>query len=58
MDDDPIEANERNPSPHWMGYRSRLSEENSKRILYSTDEVSQAAALNLWTAQGARGAVS
>jgi molecular chaperone HtpG len=30
-----------------------LSEEHSKRILYSTDDVSQAGALNLWTAQGA-----
>ena len=35
------------------GYRSRLPEENNKRVLYSTDDVAQAGALNLWTSQGA-----
>ena len=35
------------------GYRSRLPSDNSTRILYSTDDVAQAGALNLWTAQGA-----
>jgi molecular chaperone HtpG len=50
--DDPIEANGKSFTT-LEGYRSRLSEENSKRILYSTDDVSQAGALNLWTAQGA-----
>ena len=34
------------------GYRSRLKDE-SKRVLYSTDDVAQAGALNLWTSQGA-----
>ena len=34
------------------GYRSRLSPDNSNRILYSTDDVAQANALNLWTSQG------
>ena len=34
------------------GYRSRLSSDNNKRILYSTDDVAQAGALNLWTSQG------
>ncbi len=34
------------------GYRSRLSSDNSNRILYSTDDVAQANALNLWTSQG------
>ena len=50
--DDPIAANGKSFTT-LEGYRSRLSEENSKRILYSTDDVSQAGALNLWTAQGA-----
>ena len=50
--DDPIEANGKSFTT-LEGYRSRLSEEHSKRILYSTDDVSQAGALNLWTAQGA-----
>merc|ERR1712100_362587 len=35
------------------GYRSRLSTDNDKRVLYSTDDVAQAGALNLWTTQGA-----
>ena len=35
------------------GYRSRLSADNDKRVLYSTDDVAQAGALNLWTSQGA-----
>ena len=34
------------------GYRSRLDSNNDKRILYSTDDVAQAGALNLWTSQG------
>ena len=32
-------------------YKNRLSEDN-KKILYSTDEVSQSTALNMWTSQG------
>ncbi|MEC8441505.1 MAG: molecular chaperone HtpG [Cyanobacteriota bacterium] len=35
------------------GYRSRLNSDNEKRVLYSTDDVAQAGALNLWTTQGA-----
>ena len=35
------------------GYRSRLAEDQNKRVLYSTDDVAQAGALNLWTSQGA-----
>lgn len=34
-------------------YRSRLSPENDKRILYCTDEAGQAGALALWQGQGA-----
>jgi molecular chaperone HtpG len=35
------------------GYRSRLASDQEKRILYCTDEASQAGALSLWTGQGA-----
>ncbi len=35
------------------GYRSRLVADQNKRVLYSTDDVAQAGALNLWTSQGA-----
>jgi len=35
------------------GYRSRLSADHSKRILYCTDEAGQAGALALWKSQGA-----
>jgi molecular chaperone HtpG len=35
------------------GYRSRLSADNDKRILYCTDEAGQAGALALWKSQGA-----
>ena len=35
------------------GYRSRRPEDQAKRVLYSTDDVAQAGALNLWTSQGA-----
>jgi len=35
------------------GYRSRLSSDNDKRILYCTDEAGQAGALALWKSQGA-----
>ena len=33
------------------GYKTRLNDDN-KKIIYSTDDVSQSAALNLWTSQG------
>ena len=36
------------------GYRSRLEGENTKRVLYSTDDIAQAGALNLWTSQEPR----
>ena len=35
------------------GYRSRLAADQNQRVLYSTDDVAQAGALNLWTSQGA-----
>ena len=46
---DPIEGNERNYTT-LEGYRGRLPNDE-KIILYCTDEVSQSAALNLWTSQ-------
>jgi molecular chaperone HtpG len=49
---DPVAANN-SVYTTLAGYRSRLPSDNSTRILYSTDDVAQAGALNLWTAQGA-----
>ena len=49
---DPVGANG-NCYTTLAGYRSRLPSDNSTRILYSTDDVAQAGALNLWIAQGA-----
>ena len=49
---DPIAASGKNFTT-LEGYRSRLSTDNDKRVLYSTDDVAQAGALNLWTNQGA-----
>lgn len=46
---DPIKGNERNFTT-LEGYRGRLPADE-KIILYCTDEVSQSAALNLWTSQ-------
>ncbi len=34
------------------GYKSRIKDESSKKILYFTDEIGQASALKLWTEQG------
>ena len=48
---DPISAGDR-AFTTLEGYRSRLDSSNDKRILYSTDDVAQAGALNLWTSQG------
>ena len=48
---DPISAGDR-AFTTLEGYRSRLDSNNDKRILYSTDDVAQAGALNLWTSQG------
>ena len=49
---DPVGANG-NCYTTLAGYRSRLPSDNNTRILYSTDDVAQAGALNLWIAQGA-----
>ena len=49
---DPIGANGKAYTT-LQGYRDRLSGDGSQRVLYSTDDVSQAGALNLWTSQGA-----
>ena len=48
---DPISAGDR-AFTTLEGYRSRLDSNNDKRILYSTDDVAQAGALNLCTSQG------
>ncbi len=48
---DPISAGDR-AFTTLEGYQSRLASDNNKRILYSTDDVAQAGALNLWTSQG------
>ena len=49
---DPIAAGE-TAYTTLEGYSSRLLGENTKRVLYSTDDIAQAGALNLWTSQGA-----
>ena len=49
---DPIGAGEKSFTT-LAGYRARLSSDHSNRILYSTDDLAQASALNLWTSQGA-----
>ena len=49
---DPIAAGDKAYTT-LKGYRSRLEGENTKRVLYSTDDIAQAGALNLWTSQGA-----
>ena len=51
-DPDPIGAGEKSFTT-LAGYRARLSSDHSNRILYSTDDLAQASALNLWTSQGA-----
>ena len=50
---DPIAAEAGKAFTTLGGYRSRLSSENDKRILYCTDEAGQAGALALWKSQGA-----
>ena len=47
---DPISGNERSFTT-LDGYRDRMAGDE-KLILYCTDEISQSAALNLWTSQG------
>ena len=51
-DTDPIAAGDKAYTT-LEGYRSRLEGDNNKRVLYSTDDIAQAGALNLWTSQGA-----
>ena len=50
-DADPIAVENRSYTT-LEGYRSRLDSDNNKRVLYSTDDIAQAGALNLWTSQG------
>ena len=50
---DPIAAEAGKSFTTLGGYRSRLSSDNDKRILYCTDEAGQAGALALWKSQGA-----
>ncbi len=50
---DPISAEAGKAFTTLGGYRSRLSSDNDKRILYCTDEAGQAGALALWKSQGA-----
>ena len=51
-DPDPIGSGDKSFTT-LAGYRERLSADHSNRILYSTDDLAQASALNLWTSQGA-----
>ena len=51
-DTDPIAAGDKAYTT-LEGYRSRLEGDDNKRVLYSTDDIAQAGALNLWTSQGA-----
>jgi molecular chaperone HtpG len=50
---DPIPGENNKAFTTLAGYRSRLSADNDKRILYCTDEAGQAGALALWKGQGA-----
>ncbi|MBV2350882.1 molecular chaperone HtpG [Synechococcus sp. HK05] len=50
---DPIPGENNKAFTTLAGYRSRLSPDNDKRILYCTDEAGQAGALALWKGQGA-----
>jgi molecular chaperone HtpG len=50
---DPIPGDNDKTFTTLAGYRSRLSADNDKRILYCTDEAGQAGALALWKGQGA-----
>jgi molecular chaperone HtpG len=61
MEGEPAEGQSLDPIPGGngkafttlAGYRSRLGEDNDKRILYCSDEAGQAGALALWKSQGA-----
>ena len=50
---DPIPAENGKAFTTLAGYRSRLSSDNDKRILYCTDEAGQAGPLALWKGHGA-----
>ncbi|MBM5800992.1 MAG: molecular chaperone HtpG [Cyanobacteria bacterium K_DeepCast_35m_m2_023] len=50
---DPIPGADGKAFTTLSGYRTRLSADNDKRILYCSDEAGQAGALSLWTSQGA-----
>ena len=50
---DPVAAEGGKRFTTLAGYRSRLSADDDKRILYCTDEAGQAGALALWQGQGA-----
>ncbi len=50
---DPIPGENGKVFTTLAGYRSRLSAEHDKRILYCSDEAGQAGALSLWKSQGA-----
>ncbi len=50
---DPVAAEGGKRFTTLAGYRSRLGDDNDKRILYCTDEAGQAGALALWQGQGA-----
>ncbi|WP_438982218.1 molecular chaperone HtpG [Vulcanococcus sp.] len=50
---DPIPGDNNKTFTTLSGYRSRLSTDHDKRILYCTDEAGQAGALALWKGQGA-----
>ena len=49
---EPIKAGDKNYTT-LLSYQGRLSDTQSKRILYCTDEVAQAGAFSLWRSQGA-----
>ena len=50
---DPIPGADGKAYTTLAGYRSRLSADHDKRILYCTDEAGQAGPLSLWQSQGA-----
>jgi molecular chaperone HtpG len=61
MEGEPAEGEKLDPIPGengksfttLAGYRSRLTPDHDKRVLYCTDEAGQAGALSLWKSQGA-----
>ncbi|MFM8605417.1 MAG: molecular chaperone HtpG, partial [Cyanobium sp.] len=53
QEQDPIPGENGRAFTTLAGYRSRLSADHDKRILYCSDEAGQASALALWKGQGA-----